>query len=316
MPLEINYCDIHVHKLMLGDGIRCEAFRRALGEIVTPDSVVLDIGAGTGILSIFAAQSGARVVYAVERTKTAELARRIVSENGLSDRIHVFQDDMASVELPKKVDVIVSEWLGGYGMDENLLPVIVQARDRWLKPGGSMIPRHVSSWIAPAYDELLEQDVRFWRQQPYGVNLAAIGDVTSSQLLCCRNNVKEEHLLADAQQMWEIDPTSIAYDRATDTFQAELSFTCRRSGRCNALAAWFEACLSEGNILSNRPSEQYTHWGRWIFPIGASLDVDEGSAIDVSFQVVPGGAGQSQAVWQVSAGDYSFASEDFTSLTR
>ncbi len=255
------------------------------------------------------------MVYAVERTKTAELARRIVSENGLSDRIQIFQDDMENVELPEKVDVIVSEWLGGYGIDENLLPVIVQARDRWLKPGGSMIPRHVSSWIAPAYDELLDQDDGFWRQHPYGVNLAAISDVTSSQLLWCRNNVKEEHLLADARQMWEIDPASITHGQATDVFQAELSFSCRRSGRCNALAAWFEACLSDGNILSNRPSEQYTHWGRWIFPIGACLDVDEGSTIAVSFRVEPGGTGQSTATWRVNLGDYSFSSQDSTSLT-
>jgi len=316
MPLEINYHDLHVHKLMLRDRIRCEAFRRALTEMVIPDSAVLDVGAGTGLLSIFAAKAGARVVYAVERTATARLAERIVADNDLDDRIHVIQDDMEDVELPEKVDLIVSEWLGGYGIDENLLPVVVQARDRWLKPGGSMIPGHVTSRMAPAYDEDMEQDVQLWRQHPYGVNLTAIAELTSRRLLCCRYDVKEEHLLADPQQMWEIDCSAVTLEQATNTFEAELGFTCRKGGRCNALAAWFEARLSEDNILSNRPSDDWTHWGRWIFPLGACLDVREGSSIAVLFRVTPESAGQSRAVWQVCVGDYSFSSEDLTILTR
>ena len=126
MPLEINYYDLSIHKLMLRDQVRCEAFRKALAETITPGCAVLDIGAGTGILSLFAAQAGARVVYAIERTDTAEIARRLVLENGLEDKIKIFQSDMESVEIPEKVDVIVSEWLGGYGIDENLLPYDVK----------------------------------------------------------------------------------------------------------------------------------------------------------------------------------------------
>ena len=159
MPLEIDYYDLSVHKLMLRDQVRCEAFRKAIAETITPGCAVLDVGAGTGILSVFAAQAGARVVYGVERTDTAEIARRIVLENGFEDKIKIFQSDMESTEIPGKVDVIVSEWLGGYGIDENLLPVVILARDRWLKSGGKMIPTKVASWIAPAYDDLLQQDV-------------------------------------------------------------------------------------------------------------------------------------------------------------
>ena len=169
MPLEINYCNLRGHESMLRDSVRCEAFRRAIIDTVTPGCAVLDIGAGTGILSLFAAQAGARVVYAVEQTHIAEFAQRIVSENGFGDRINVLQNDMETLELPEKVDVIVSEWLGGYGVDENLLPVVVLARDRWLKPGGRLIPETVTSWIVPAYDELLQQDVDFWSSEPYGI---------------------------------------------------------------------------------------------------------------------------------------------------
>ena len=121
---------------MIKDWVRCEAFQRAITEAVKPDAVVLDIGAGTGLLSMFAAQAGARKVYAVERTAIAETARLLIEENGLSDRIEVIQNDIDAVDLPEQVDVIVSEWLGGYALDENLLPIVIRARDRWLRPGG------------------------------------------------------------------------------------------------------------------------------------------------------------------------------------
>ena len=167
MPLEINYCNLRGHESMLRDSVRCEAFRQAIVDTVTPGCAVLDIGAGTGILSLFAAQAGARVVYAVERTHIAEFAKRIVSENGFGDRINVLQNDMETLELPEKVDVIVSEWLGGYGVDENLLPIVVRARDRWLKPGGKLLPASVAVMFAPIDDKELynEHGPGFWNKR-------------------------------------------------------------------------------------------------------------------------------------------------------
>jgi len=316
MPLEIDYHNISVHKLMLRDKIRCESFAKALRELVTPDSVVLDIGAGTGILSIFSAQAGARITYAIERTRTAELAKCIIAENQLSDRIKVFQADMESVELPEQVDLIVSEWLGGYGVDENLLPVVVQARDRWLKPDGIMIPGAVSSWIVPSFDDELEKDVQFWSQQPYGVELSAIGDNVTHQLQCCRNNVKQEHILSDPCLMWEIDAKTISLETATNVFESKTTFVCSRSGLCNSFAAWFEAYLSPDNILSNRPSTDYTHWGRWVFPIGKTIQVEKGSQIDLRFSLRPESIGHSKAIWEGCVGDYPFSCKDMTSLTK
>lgn len=314
MSLEINYGDLNLHKLMLGDGIRCEAFRRALARWVTPDSVVLDVGAGTGLLSIFAARAGARIVYAVEKTETAELARSIISENGLTERIRVFQDDIGNVDLPEPVNLIVSEWLGGLAVDENLLPMVLLARDRWLKPGGRMIPSRVSSWLVPAYDELLAEDVEFWKQPRYGVNLSTIGERTSRKMHGCRYHIKEEHLLAKPQQMWDIDPATVSLELATSNFEAEMLFCCSKSGRCNALAAWFEAQMDGDITLSNKPSEEYTHWGRWVFPMGTCLDVKPGAIVRVRFTVKPERPGSSTIDWQVSTGDYSFSSQDLTHL--
>src|SRR5687767_15956726 len=127
-----RYGELSIHRWMLRDERRNEAYQRALEHVVRPGDVVLDVGAGTGILSIFAAQSGARKVYAVERTQVADVARRMVERNGYTERIDVIQSDLEDVAVPEKVDVIVSEWMGGLGVDENMLAPLVMARDRWL----------------------------------------------------------------------------------------------------------------------------------------------------------------------------------------
>ena len=316
MPLEIDYYDLSVHKLMLRDQVRCEAFRKAIVETITPGCAVLDIGAGTGILSLFAAHAGARVVYAIERTDTAAIARRIVLENGFEDKIKIFQSDMETTEIPDEVDVIVSEWLGGYGIDENLLPVVILARDRWLKSGGKMIPAKVASWIAPAYDDLLQQDVGFWSSKPYGLDMGAIAEATIRQLHYCRNNVKKEQILCAPQLMWEVDTEARSASNSQQVFDARMQFVPVQSGSFNCLAAWFKAKLTETVILSNEPSDEYTHWGRWVFPVGANISVEKGMKIYVHFAFEPQGKGQSKALWTINAGDYSFCSEDLTSLTE
>ena len=125
---------------MICDRVRTEAFRRAIGTVVRPGDVVLDVGAGTGILSLFAAKAGAARVYAVERTTVAVLAQELAAANGVAEIVQVIHGDVMDIELPERVDVIVSEWLGGFGIDEGMLVPVIAARDRWLKPGGVMIP--------------------------------------------------------------------------------------------------------------------------------------------------------------------------------
>ncbi len=314
MVLSINYENINVHKMMLRDRMRCEAFCNALRETIKPGDIVLDIGAGTGILSLFSAKAGAKKVYAVERTNIAQLAKKIISDNNLEKHIEVLQDDMESLTLPEKVDVIVSEWLGGYGVDENLLPIIIEARDRWLKPEGTLIPSHVSSWIVPVWDKNMDEDISFWNAHPYGINLSSIGTATASQFHCCRNDVKEEDCLTEAQQMWEIDVYSYPFEKVKGSFSAHLEFQAMRDEKFNGLAAWFYAQLSSKIAVTNAPSAPDTHWGRWIFPIGESISIKNGAKIDVEFSPKPMRNGSSKVYWKVKTGEYKYKSEDTTKL--
>ena len=149
------YAEFEVHRTMIRDRVRTEAFRRAIDSAVRPGDIVLDVGAGSGILSLFAARAGAARVYAVEQTSVAVLAQELATANGVAEVVRVIQGDVTDVELPERVDVIVSEWLGGFGIDEGMLVPVITARDRWLKPGGVMIPDSVTAWVALVHDRYL-----------------------------------------------------------------------------------------------------------------------------------------------------------------
>jgi len=316
MSLELDYSTLRGQESMLRDTVRCKAFQKAITDVVTPGCTVLDVGAGTGLLSMFAAQAGAKVVYAVEQTKIAEVARMIVKKNGYSDRITIFQGDMADINLPQKVDVIVSEWLGSYGVDENLLPVVVAARERWLKPGGKMVPESVTAWMAPAFDEILQQEVDFWRSDPYGIDMDLISRARARLMDCFCNHVEMKHLIAEPQMMWQIDCLNCTLEDANRPFHTELDFSAIRDGEFNVIAAWFSSILSNDIVLTNGPADDDTHWGRQVFPVGKSVDVKSGAHVGVDFTHHPRGKGYSSADWRVVAGDYRFHSEGSTILSE
>ena len=150
--------------------------------MVRPGDIVLDVGAGSGILSVFAARAGAARVYAVERTSAAVLAQELAAANGVAEIVQVIHGDVMDVELPERVDVIVSEWLGGFGIDEGMLVPVIVARDRWLKPGGVMIPRLVMAWAALVHDRYLGEMVEFLRDNPYGLRFDDLVEKTVNEI--------------------------------------------------------------------------------------------------------------------------------------
>jgi protein arginine N-methyltransferase 1 len=143
---------------MLEDHVRTGAYFDAITNPLNAPcfagKVVLDVGAGSGILALFAARAGARKVYAVEATPMARHARALVEANGFGDVVEVIQGTVESVTLPEKVDVIVSEWMGYLLVRESMLDSVLAARDAWLKPGGSLWPSHARLWLAPARSHL------------------------------------------------------------------------------------------------------------------------------------------------------------------
>ncbi|KJE88813.1 arginine methyltransferase 4-PA [Capsaspora owczarzaki ATCC 30864] len=119
---------------MLQDLVRTGTYQRAMLENAADfeDKVVLDVGAGTGVLSFFAIQAGARKVYAIEASAMADNTRLLVERNGLAGRIIVINAKAEEVELPEQVDLIISEPMGTLLVNERMLETYIYAR-KWLR---------------------------------------------------------------------------------------------------------------------------------------------------------------------------------------
>lgn len=134
-----SYSSFYIHEEMIKDTIRTESYRRAIenNPEAFKDKVVLDIGCGTGILSIFAARAGAKHVYGLEFADIADFAEVIVKDNGLSDKITIIKAKVEEAVLPvDKVDIIISEWMGYFLLYESMLDTVLFARDKWLVKDG------------------------------------------------------------------------------------------------------------------------------------------------------------------------------------
>ena len=137
------------HRSLLADRVRTETYGDALNATVRKDDIVADLGCGSGILSFFAARAGAKRVYAIDEGPVVELARALAHDNGLADRIVFINASSFDVTLEERVDVIVTETMGNNGLDEQIVRAVDDARRRWLREDGAIVPRSIDVIVAP-----------------------------------------------------------------------------------------------------------------------------------------------------------------------
>ena len=242
------------HGTLLGDPLRIDAYDRAIRALVRPGATVLDLGCGTGILSLLAARRGARVI-AVESMPVAAVAARLFADNGLSDRITLLQADLASLP-PQPVDLIVSEFMGRFVDDDGMLPT-VSAAASWLAPGGRYAPHTLTRSVAPVGDTHLPELARF-SDPLLGVRLSAAQPAVRAARY--GQHLGPNALIAEPQ----------VYDRFSlpdlPSPTGPLRFTIDRPGSLDGIAGWFSADLAPGVSLSTGPGHD-THWGQMVFPL-------------------------------------------------
>ncbi|KAJ0174179.1 hypothetical protein K1T71_010325 [Dendrolimus kikuchii] len=283
-----SYEDLEVHRLMLEDEPRTLAYQNAIlsNEAYFKDKVVMDVGCGTGILSIFCAQAGAKKVYAVEASDLANLAKEVVKENGFDEIIEVIHSRVEDVILPDnmKVDAIISEWMGFYLLHEGMLDSVIAARDKFLKDGGEMFPESATIYIAPCSIPSLYDK---W-DNLYGVSMSTFAkclrqnksnkpeilnvkpaDLLGPQVALCWINLKEN-------KMSDLDKYSIQH-----------VVGARKSGFYQGLCVWFECKfpgqLNNGEngavVLDTSPESPATHWKQTVIVLPHSYEVEEGDPI-------------------------------------
>lgn len=270
------------YKLMITDRIRTGAYQKAILETVKEGDVVVDLGTGTGILAFFACQAGARKVYAIEREEIIETAKEIARANGLEKRIIFIKDVSTEVTLPEKVDVIISEILGSFAIEENLLQFIPDVRDRFLKPKGVLIPSSVEMFLVPVEASEIYNQIDFCTENVYGVNFSPVREITINNSYI--ESVDPGGFLASPLTLNNIDLYKA--DGKTD-LNSFVSFNVKRAGILHGLVGWFEAQLSKNILLSTAPYATTTHWENTFFPIEKPVTVSEANTIEVNMSAAP-----------------------------
>ncbi len=243
------------------------------------DKIVLDIGAGTGILSIFAARAGAKHVYAIEFAEIAIFAREIIKQNGLQDKITVIKGKMEEIELPvPKVDIIISEWMGYFLLYESMLDSVLWARDKYLVEGGKMLPDRAQLYVAALEDgSYKQQKMTFWNDV-YGVNMSCMTPTVMKEPLV--DTVESQAIMSNACKILDLD---LVHCKKEDVnFSSQYCLQMNYTDRVHGIVAWFDTPFSDLErpvMLSTSPYKKYTHWKQTVFYMEEDLDVRQGDEI-------------------------------------
>jgi len=300
-----------IHEEMLKDEVRTKSYMHSIvqNKHLFKDKIVLDVGCGTGILSMFAAKAGAKHVIGVDMSTIIFKAREIVKVNGLSDKITLIQGKMEEIELPfPKVDIIISEWMGYFLLYESMLDTVLYARDRYLAPGGLIFPDKATIFIAGIEDgDYKDEKIGFW-DNVYGFDYSPLKETALSEPLVDTVDVKT--VVTDPVNILTLDLyTCTTADLA---FKSNFELVARRDDFIHALVAWFDidftACHKPIRF-STGPHTQYTHWKQTVFYLKDVLTVHQGDKVQCSLHNRPNQKNKRDLDITI---DYKFENQDPT----
>ena len=281
--------------MLLNDSERMKAYRQAVFKTVRPGDVVLDIGTGSGILALFACQAGAKRVYAVDRGDMIILARELAEANGFADRVVFQKKEIKQIQLDEQVDVITSELIAKSVLGQDMADLVGWCRDRFLKPGGRILPQKVELRVAPVESDKIYQEAKPPEVSMYEVSFAPLAQLTINKPASARIPVGA--LLAEEQ-------TAYTYHALTaensDRFDATLIFQPARNGILHGFAAWFSTLLAEGVELTNRPPGT-TCWDNLFFPTAGPVQLKPGMIIELEIRGRSDSQIQDFWIWNTTA---------------
>jgi SAM-dependent methyltransferase len=285
-----SYGHASIHYDMITDTPRTMAYSKAIDANSSSfrGKAVLDIGSGTGILSLFAARAGARVVYSIECTPIARVAAQIIRDNGFEDRVRLIHSRMESAELPEKVDIVVSEWMGYTLFFERMLTSVLIGRDRWLKPGGLMLPSHARLFVAVGEaSQYRSEMIDFW-DSVYGFNFGAMKKHTVSEVIV--DSCEVEQVLSDAAIIADLDLHVCPVDASF--FTSPFRLTINKQKTFDGFVTWFDVFFNDmpaRQILSTSPSARETHWKQSWFLLENAIQVHVSDVVsgEVAFSPDP-----------------------------
>lgn len=270
---------IEYHRTLVADAARNKAFHDALKAVIVPgQTTVADIGAGTGLLGLMASKLGAREVYLYESEAVGSVAEAIVKANRARN-CTLFPCSSLEMDDPPRADVVVSETLGNYALEENIIETLADAARRHLKPGGVLIPSRIRQFVAPVVSPRLHDELTVWDHVGSGLDFGI--DMTLARDMSLNNayvrTLAAGELLEPSGQVF--DTVELGAAKTKGRRKGEAAFSCAEAVTVFGLAYWWEADLAAGNKLSTAPGAGFSHWEQLYFPQTEPLDIAAGESI-------------------------------------
>ena len=286
-PYFYSYSQYGIHEEMIKDKSRTEAYMNAITQNshLFYNKIVLDVGCGTGILSIFASRAGAKHVYGIEAADIAAQASEIIAENSLSEKITILRGKVEEIELPvEKVDIIISEWMGYFLLYECMLETIIYARNKWLSPGGLIFPNIARMFVSGIEDaDYKERKIEYW-DNVYGTDMGIIKTLVMADPII--DVVDSTAVVTTEYLLFTIDLSTVSLEELD--FAGSYKLTAIRTDYLHAIIAYFEVEFSYGNrkiVLSTSPARKATHWKQTVFYFEGAIPMNCGEEIEGSVAI-------------------------------
>lgn len=269
---------IEYHRTLIADKVRNQAFYKALAQVIVPGkTIVADIGAGTGLLGLMASKLGAKQVYLYETAAVAGVAAQILKANKAKN-CQLFACHSTEFQDPPKVDVVVSETLGNYALEENIIATLADVRARHLKPGGVLVPSRIEQFVAPVVTSRLHEELNVWDRAGDGWNLDVAKAMSFNNVYV--RQIKLGELLDGGASGTIWDKIDLMKDARANR-KGEVSWTVSQPAKIYGFAYWWSAHLTPSVALSTAPGAPPTHWEQLYFPLLSPLEVSKNQSVSV-----------------------------------
>lgn len=283
-----SYSHYGIHMDMLKDTHRTTSYRDAMwrNAYLFKDKVVLDVGCGTGILSMFAARAGARKVIGIDCSSVAVQARQIVADNGFKDVITIIQGKVEELELDEKVDIIISEWMGYFLLYESMLNTVLYARDKWGAPGVRLFPDHANMYACGITDpQYKSQKFDIW-ENVRGLDFSYFKRLSYIEPLV--DTVEANQICTDMTQFFSFDINTVNVEDLS--FTRSFSLTAQQEQLIDGICVHFDTPFCAGHervVLDTSPYSPPTHWRQTVLYLYHSLDMKAGEKADFTMKCSP-----------------------------
>ena len=264
---------------MIADRTRVDAYAGALRAAITPATRVVEVGAGFGFFSVIAARAGAAHVDALDPNPVIHLGPKIAAANGCADRItfHHCAADRFAPGVP--ADVMLIDVRGPTPFGRRSLQTIIDARERLLRPGGTIIARADHVMVAPAHTpDVFRREVQAARGAG-GLNLELVERIACDTPIQCA--ISPEDLVAGGELWMNVDYASCTHTDAS----ASVSWAFEDVQHVEGLAVWFETDLGNGYSYSSRPGVVSSPYRQMFIPFREPIAIEAGDRLRIDLSV-------------------------------